>query len=259
MNIKHTIFTGKRFIHLQSTPSTNQYAFEVIAKTNPIDGTVIFADNQYQGKGQPGNSWYSEEGKSLTFSIVYKTGFLEAVQQAYLNFAISLGILQAMRRFAKEEKDLTLKWPNDLFYKNRKFGGILIENTLKGMYLENSVVGIGINIGSLSFPEGIKVTFAEHFCDKKVTPLILCEAICEEVEIKFLKLKQGLSTFSQLKLDYENNLWGKGKQVKFSLKDGSIIEAVIMGVDEFGRLKLNIDGKERCFDNKELALINYEN
>ncbi len=256
MNIKHTIFTGKRFIHLKSTPSTNQYAFEVIAKTNPIDGTVIFADNQYQGKGQPGNIWYSEEGKSLTFSIVYKTGFLEAVQQAYLNFAVSLGILQAMRRFAKEGKDLTLKWPNDLFYKNRKFGGILIENTLKGMYLENSVVGIGINIGSLSFPEGIKATFAEHFCDKKVTPLILCEAICEEVEIKFLKLKQGLVTFSQLKLDYENNLWGKGKQVKFSLKDGSIIEAVIIGVDEYGRLKLNINGIEKCFDNKELILIN---
>lgn len=255
MNIKHTIFTGKRFIYLESTPSTNEYAHELITKTNPIDGTVIFADEQTKGKGQSGNSWHSEKGKSLTFSILFKTGFLKAVEQAYINFAVSLGILKALKEISGMEEDLYIKWPNDLYYKNQKLGGILIENTIKGQNLEYSVVGIGINVGKMHFPEGIKAISLEDFSTQAVRVENVCEAICEGVEHYFLKLRKGRHEFNVLKEEYESQLLGKGKERSYELKDGSHFVAVIEGVDLYGRLLLNIKGETKAFDNKEVVFL----
>lgn len=253
MNNLHTIFTGKRFIHLDSTSSTNLYALDLLTKTNPIDGTVILADNQTKGKGQMGNNWYSEQGKSLTLSIIYKTNFLKAMEQAYLNFALSIGIIEAIGRFVTNKADLKLKWPNDLFYKNTKFGGILIENSIRGALLEHTVIGIGINVEKMDFPAEINATFVNQFSDSKVSIELLTKAICEEVEKSYLKLRQGSVSFASIKSLYESFLWGKGKESGFLLNDESPIIATIIGVDTYGRLLLNIDGEEKCFDNKALT------
>lgn len=255
MNIKHTIFTGKRFIRLDSIPSTNVYASEYLTKTNPIDGTVIFADEQTKGKGQPGNSWHSEKGKSLTFSIIFKTGFLKAVEQAYINFAVSLGILKGLQKITGMEEGLNIKWPNDLFYKNQKLGGILIENTIKGLNLEYSVAGIGINVGKMRFPESIKAISLDDFSEKSISVESVCEAICEGVEHYFLKLRKGKQEFNALKAEYESKLLGKGKERSFELKDVSKVKGVIEGVDVYGRLLLNIEGETRAFDNKEVVFL----
>ena len=142
--MNNSFFTGKFLIHLPSVGSTNDYAKSYMAITSPIDGTVILADEQLAGRGQSGNSWISQSNENLTFSLIYHTSFLNATEQFYLNMAVCLGIWSMVNRH--EEKDITIKWPNDIYVKDKKIAGILIENTISGMQLKYSVIGIGLNV-----------------------------------------------------------------------------------------------------------------
>ncbi|HPH88516.1 MAG TPA: biotin--[acetyl-CoA-carboxylase] ligase, partial [Chitinophagales bacterium] len=152
-------------MHLPSVDSTNTYAKSLIAKSSPIDGTVILADEQFAGRGQSGNVWQSEAGKNLTFSIIYQTSFLLATEQFYLNMAVSLGIWSMVnsKLSIEKNKELTIhdsrfttkiKWPNDIYVNNQKIAGILIENTISGMHLKHSVIGVGLNVNQEQFPYG---------------------------------------------------------------------------------------------------------
>ena len=136
IKVNNTFFTGKFLLHLPSVDSTNNYAKNYIAKSSPIDGTVILADEQFAGRGQSGNIWLSEAGKNLTFSIIYQTSFLLATEQFYLNMAISLGISAALASILLPDSDLSvkIKWPNDIYVQNKKIAGILIENTISGIH-----------------------------------------------------------------------------------------------------------------------------
>jgi BirA family biotin operon repressor/biotin-[acetyl-CoA-carboxylase] ligase len=155
IKVNNTFFTGKFLIHLPSIDSTNNYAKEYIAKSSPIDGTVILADEQYAGRGQTGNVWLSEPNKNLTFSLIYHTSFLLATEQFYLNMAVSLGIWSTV---SNQLSTVKIKWPNDIYVNHQKIAGILIENTISGMYLKYSVIGIGLNVNQDTFPTDVPAT-----------------------------------------------------------------------------------------------------
>ena len=132
-------------IVLDETDSTNRYISQLC--NNPqkavAELTTVSAEFQTAGKGQRGNSWEAEKEKNLLFSFVLYPTFLEARCQFILSQIISLSIKEELDRWSDE---ITIKWPNDIYWRDKKICGILIENDLSGHFIGRCISGVGINI-----------------------------------------------------------------------------------------------------------------
>ena len=140
---------NETFIHLNETHSTNSYLRELIMreKEQP-EGTVVITDYQTAGRGQKGNSWESERGKNLTFSILLHPNHIPPGKQFILSQLISIAIVGVLKEY---DRHFTIKWPNDIYWKEKKIAGMLIEVDLTGSSLSNAIIGIGININQRHF------------------------------------------------------------------------------------------------------------
>lgn len=140
---------GRQIIRLEETESTNSYLRDLLKSQHLEEGSVVVTDFQTAGRGQVGNSWYSDKGDNLLFSLlIYPTG-IPANEQFIISRMVSLAIKNTLDQFAD---DIRIKWPNDIYWKERKIAGILIENSLQGKIIENSIIGIGLNLNQQIFP-----------------------------------------------------------------------------------------------------------
>jgi len=242
----------QNILKFNTLSSTNTYAEEILASGQPPEGTVIVADMQTNGQGAGHNTWESEAGKNLLATIILYPDFLPADKQFLLNKCISLAVLKCIKYFA-HDNDTSIKWPNDIYVGNKKIGGILIKNTISGQALQNCIVGIGLNINQ------------EYFDKLLPNPVSLLQIIGHEtnldeilavlygfVEEEYVKLATG--KMDVLDSEYLQNLKFYNQPAKF--KAGRFtLEGVICGVSEFGKLKVNVEGKIREFDLKEIEFL----
>ena len=129
-------------MRVERTDSTNTLLKELLAKGEwPQDERFLYAGYQTAGRGQTGNSWESEEGKNLLCSIVLPP----AKNLYFLNIAVSVAILRLI------DEPLTIKWPNDIYWQDKKLAGILLENTIVGSEIKYSIAGIGLNVNQTEF------------------------------------------------------------------------------------------------------------
>ena len=137
-------------IALEETDSTNRYISQLCneLQESVAELTTVTAEFQTAGKGQRGNTWEAERGKNLLFSFVLYPTFLEARRQFILSQIVSLSIKEELDRWSDE---ITIKWPNDIYWRDKKICGILIENDLSGHFIGRSISGIGININQNEF------------------------------------------------------------------------------------------------------------
>lgn len=135
-------------IRVEETNSTNNYLQALCDERKVEEFTTIVADFQTSGRGQRGNSWESEPGKNLLFSFVVFPEFLEARRQFLLSQIVSLAIKEELDNYVA---DISIKWPNDIYWREKKICGMLIENDLMGRYISQSIAGIGININQEAF------------------------------------------------------------------------------------------------------------
>lgn len=135
---------------LAKTDSTNRYLNDWCnGHPDAVEElTTVCAEYQTAGKGQRGNSWEAADGKNLLFSFVLYPAFLEAGQQFILSQVISLGIKEALDNLVE---GISIKWPNDIYWREKKICGILIENDLQGRYLNRSIAGVGLNVNQEVF------------------------------------------------------------------------------------------------------------
>jgi BirA family transcriptional regulator, biotin operon repressor / biotin---[acetyl-CoA-carboxylase] ligase len=141
------------FIELHSTDSTNNYALTQIHEGLARHGTVYFAREQTAGKGQRGKTWSAAKDSSLLLSIVVNPKPLTVAQQFWLSACTALSVCVFFNNYAGAAG--RIKWPNDLYWQDRKAGGILIENIIGQAGWQWAVIGIGININQDSFPEAL--------------------------------------------------------------------------------------------------------
>src|SRR5690606_4854707 len=135
------LFVGQNIVSLKRVDSTNDYLKKQVANSKPVpEGTVILAEEQFAGRGQFDNKWLSQPGQNLTFSILLSPSFLPISQQFSLNIAISLAINDVLCSFIGSGCEI--KWPNDIIFDDRKLGGVLIENIIRGTNWKYSIVGI---------------------------------------------------------------------------------------------------------------------
>ena len=151
-------------IHLPETESTNLYA----KATDPKDDlTLITTDHQTAGRGQRGNTWESEVGKNLLFSLIIRPSSIPAAQQFVISELISVAICDILNTYTP---DIRIKWPNDIYHKDQKLCGILIEHDLEGMYLSRSIIGVGLNVNQA------------HFVSDAPNPISLLQILGHEVK-----------------------------------------------------------------------------
>ena len=136
-----------KILKLTETTSTNDVLLAHPAPS-PKEMVVAVAEYQTAGRGQAGNSWESERGKNLLFSILTCPQNIAVTDQYVLSMAGALALKAALDRYTDH---ITLKWPNDIYWRDRKISGTLIETTVKGKRIERCVYGIGLNVNQHEF------------------------------------------------------------------------------------------------------------
>jgi BirA family biotin operon repressor/biotin-[acetyl-CoA-carboxylase] ligase len=240
---------GNNIIELDITDSTNEYSKKLVKEGDVEEGTVILADFQTKGKGQKDGYWESEKGKNLTLSIILFPNFLYIQKQFFLSMSISLGILEFLSRLSVKSK---IKWPNDIYIKNKKVAGILIENSIKRNIIANSIIGIGININQTEFassapnPTSLSLELNKTFDIKSTFNLLIS---CLNKYIKLLYNSQ----YKKIKYRYRKNLFLVNKKTCFTDINGKF-DGRIIDVEESGVLLIKTDSKNiRKYNFKEVT------
>lgn len=155
------------WVALEATDSTNRYLSQLCnERPDTEELTTVTAEYQTAGKGQRGNSWEAEAGSNLLFSFVLYPGFLDARRQFVLSQLVSLSVCEVL---AERTEGISIKWPNDIYWHEKKICGILIENELSGHSIGRCICGIGLNVNQTTFrsdapnPVSLKqITGCEH-------------------------------------------------------------------------------------------------
>jgi len=239
-------------IKVDATESTNSLARERF-NTNKNDSPIcIIASNQTSGRGQRGATWVSNAGENLTFSVIYPKPSVEIGDQFLLSAAIGLQILKALKQL--KINNLKLKWPNDIMADGYKIGGVLIENILQNNRIGASVIGIGLNVNQVHFPDLPKAASLKNLTGTIYSTEEVLSVILEHLEKMILVNNE--SFYKDVLKDYEANLFRRKKASTFQLRDGSLIAGIILGVTQSGLLRLKVEDEViRTFDLKELKLL----
>ena len=246
------LFIGRNLITLKEVDSTNTFLKDVLSKSTPLlDGTVIMADRQLAGRGQTGNSWISEAGKNLTFSILLNPVFLAIERQFDLNMALSLALNDFFNKY--DLQGAAIKWPNDSYLNNKKIAGILIENILQGNKIKHAIIGIGLNVNQEDFPANLKnVTSLKQALHQDYNLMQILGEICVFIEARYLQLKAG--NIDKLKDEYLSTLYLKDENALYRF-DNQIQTAIIRDITENGQLVVETAKGLRYFNNKEIEFI----
>jgi len=230
--IIHTI--GQPFIELMTVDSTNNYAIDQLQNHDAQHGTAWFACSQTAGRGQRGKQWLAAPGQNITMSVALNTNGLAVSAQFYLSAAIALAVHDFFSSYAGSES--CVKWPNDIYWNDRKAGGILIDNIIRGNNWQWAVVGTGININQTVFDDVAgRAVSLRQITGKQFDVIALAKQLCTAIENRFNELlKDGEKLFAA----YNKVLYKRGQTVK--LKKGNIVfDAVIKEVTGDGRLHVN--------------------
>jgi BirA family transcriptional regulator, biotin operon repressor / biotin---[acetyl-CoA-carboxylase] ligase len=227
-------------IKLTAIDSTNTFLKNMVSKVVVDDFTVVVAKTQTKGRGQMNSEWVVEEGKNLTFSVFSGFVGLKVENHKYLNFCVSLSVFQVLE--ALELPNLAIKWPNDILSGNKKLGGILIENTLKGSNIVSSVIGIGINVNQDSFPENLpNASSVKKILGREFDLDVLLENILKNLKEYFNLLEK--KEYNLLEEAYLKVLYKKNVPTMFKKSQNILFMGKIIGVSKSGNLQIELENE----------------
>jgi BirA family biotin operon repressor/biotin-[acetyl-CoA-carboxylase] ligase len=223
---------GEPFYELSEVDSTNNYAMQRVQAHLAGHGTTWFAHYQKAGKGQRGKQWNAERGKNIMMSIVLKTETLRVENQVFLNTAVALGCLDFFSGHAGDKTKI--KWPNDIYWGDRKAGGILIESILHGEKWKYSIVGIGININQILFPDHLQHAVSLMQITGQTFDVIqLAKELCKHLEKRWQQLLK--HEHEMLLKEYNEGLFKLHKAGIFK-KEEEVFPGIVKGVNPRGEL-----------------------
>lgn len=239
-------------IHLSSVDSTNNY----LMAYKPREGetmTVVYADEQTAGRGQGSNHWESEPGKNLTFSVLVHPTMVPVMRQFLLSEAGALALWDVLGQYLGAD-DVKMKWPNDIYWKDKKISGTLIETRLGGGHVKDCVYGIGIDVNQ------------EKFVSDAPNPVSMKQILGHDVDLKEL-LNKIIDSFKKYYAAIENGEYAAISELyhsglyrahgfhRYKDKDGEF-EAAIVEVEDSGNLILrDREGCIRSYAFKEVASL----
>ena len=235
-----------KIIHIAETDSTNRWLKDYPPPLPAGEDVVVVAEFQTAGKGCGSNSWESERGKNLTFSMLIHPEGLPANEQFHITEVVSVALCETLEPIIN--KKVAIKWPNDIYVGDRKICGILIENRLQGSAIKDSIIGIGLNVNQ------------RVFLSDAPNPVSLYQLMGQETDLDAL-LQHFLEVFERIALrptvntDYRARLYRKGIPALY--EDGSgRFKATLTDVQNDGRLVLHDEtGEKRTYAFKEVQFI----
>lgn len=227
-------------IHIDETDSTNHWLMQ------QRDPCVVVADYQTAGKGCGSNTWESERGKNLTFSMLIHPESLLASRQFRITEVTSVALCETLEDNLLQQ--VTIKWPNDIYVGDRKLCGMLIENRLQGSVIKDSIIGIGLNVNQRVFQSDAP------------NPVSLCQLLDRELSREAL-LQAFLIRFNavwnreDVSACYRQRLYRKGEYHPYSDASGPFT-AMLTDVLPDGRLLLvDKESHERIYHFKEVQFL----
>ncbi len=231
--------------------STNLYALQLISKMDEKKPFWVRTDNQFAGKGQGSRKWVSEPGRNLTGTLTIFPENFEASRQFILSKTFALAAVDFLEMFIE---DVRLKWPNDLYAGDKKIGGILIESAIMGRFIDRMIMGVGININQVVFPDSLPNPIS-------ISVLTGWDYDLVEIENLFLDCflnKYGLietGRITEIDKQYIRKLYRYEEITEFKTGE-TILKARITGVTEYGHLILETgSGEVRTFAYQEVEYV----
>lgn len=223
---------GEPFFELSEVDSTNNYAMRQVQSQMAGHGATWFAWFQNAGKGQRGKEWKGERGQNIMISFVVEPGFIDVDNQFILTVTVALACYDLFNCYAISHT--TIKWPNDIYWKDRKAGGILIENLVAGKNWRFSIIGTGININQTLFPDNLPNPVSL----KQITGITfdvinLAKQLCKKLDNRWKQLKD--KKYDVLLNEYNGYLYKAGQKVTFK-KDNLEFDAIVNSVNKKGDL-----------------------
>ncbi|MBL7741231.1 MAG: biotin--[acetyl-CoA-carboxylase] ligase [Chitinophagaceae bacterium] len=242
-------------MELQTVDSTNNYALTQIHAGLAEHAMAIFSHEQVAGKGQRGKIWSSSKQENIALSIILKPAPLPVSRQFQLSACAAVSVAEWFSHYAGD--DTRIKWPNDLYWKDRKAGGILIESIIRNRENETgnwewAVTGIGININQVSFPdELLNPVSLKQITGKSFEPVHLARELCQTFEHHYHELLT--VGFHTILSAYNARLYKKSEKVKLK-KDNRVFETMIKEVTPEGKLVVQHMIEEQ-FDHGDIQWI----
>jgi BirA family transcriptional regulator, biotin operon repressor / biotin---[acetyl-CoA-carboxylase] ligase len=238
---------GEPFIELSEVDSSNNYAMRQVQAHLAVHGSTWFAHYQNAGKGQRGKIWNASPSENIMMSVVLDTSAISIGNQFVLNFAASLACFDLFNKYAIDKT--CIKWPNDIYWGDRKAGGVLIENVLSGEKWKFSVVGIGININQTLFPEGLKNPVSlKQITGNTFDVIHLAKELCYYLNLRWKQLIE--KKYKMLLDEYQAQLYKKNEITTFR-NGSSLFTASVKGISEKGELIVEENGVLKLYTSIE--------
>ena len=242
---------------LQTVHSTNSFLRELNGGDASFDMELATTEFQTAGRGQKGNSWESEKSKNLLFSILLHPVYVQPSKQFCISEAIALAVVKSLKEIVADElvaKDFSVKWPNDIYWKNKKIAGILIENELFGSTIRDCIVGVGININQQIFlSDAPNPVSLYNILGVNTNVEEVLDAIIKQFVANVSMIENGQTAL--LHKEYMDSLFRRKGIYPYRDADSEFM-ATIKDVREDGRLILiDSDDKERIYEFKEVAIV----
>ncbi len=240
-----------RHVHLPSTLSTMEAARDMLHEERPEEFLLVTADHQSAGRGQHGTSWEAEAGANILFSFSFCPAGIPAARQFSLSEALALAVAETLDT---RTGGISVKWPNDIYYKERKICGMLLEHRLQGSEIERTLTGVGLNVNQLRFASDAPnpVSLRQITGCEEDRAALLRTMLCA-FERNFRLLQEG--GFDTLHTRYMSRLYHGGAVFPFEDKDGRFC-ARISAVSPLGTICLtDTDGRGRSYAFKEMRFV----
>ena len=244
-----------QLIHLDETSSTNSYCKQLAQERAAQDSAqnyIVTTDFQTAGRGCGTNTWESERGKNLLFSVLLHPARVPAANQFILSMANSLALTAVMDDYLT---DIKIKWPNDIYWRDSKICGTLIETTLQGSEIRDCIIGTGINVNQ------------HAFLSDAPNPVSLCQVLGREADLKEVMEKVMVKTseymemvnegaWDEIRQSYRQHLYRLNEIHRYRFQNGHEEECRLVNVTDEGCLELLHDnGKHSRWAFKEVQFM----
>lgn len=247
-------------INLPTVDSTNSFIREMLTEEGTggvvsaatLPGfTLVVADDQTKGRGQQGNTWETERGKNLIFSLLCHPDFVLASHQFLLSQCMAVAIRKALAQYVE---CVEVKWPNDIYVGDRKISGTLIECDLQGKTISNCIIGVGVNVNQLEFrsdapnPTSLALLTGREYNREEVLTSII-----QHFQVCYAMLQEGRA--EEVRQLYMEHLYRRIGMHRYRDVRGEFL-AELVGVAPTGHLLLRFEnGCVVRYELKEVQFI----
>ena len=239
---------GFPFIELYKVESTNNYAMGLIHAGMAQHGTAVFTHHQTKGKGQRNKQWISNPNENIILSIIVKPFGLKLNELFLLSMSVAIGLQRFFGKYANDQTKI--KWPNDIYWRDRKAGGILIENVIQGEEWKYAVIGMGLNINQIDFGD-LPAVSLKQVTGKNYNTIEMAKELLDFLQQSFNELASDKTGIID---NYHKDLYKWKEKIHLKNKNENF-EGILKGVNPEGMLIVEHRHKEKAFKVGEIEWI----